>query len=99
MKNKSLNNPFCLTPLYIGITGHRDIRDQDREPLKNIICEFIRGKQIRYPHTPFVLLTPLNRMLTQYYLNGEYYTHHQNIHVSHVFQCFLMIIVNILLAY
>ena len=46
-------------PLYISITGHRDIRDEDKNLLKKIIKDFIKDKQSQCPYTPLVLLTPL----------------------------------------
>lgn len=48
-----------LIPLYLGITGHRDIRDEDRAALKQLIIEFIAQKQKQCSHTPVVLLTQL----------------------------------------
>lgn len=46
-------------PLVIGITGHRDLRDEDRATLGARIREIITGLQSRYPHTPLLLLSPL----------------------------------------
>src|SRR5665647_234045 len=48
-----------LIPLYLGITGHRDIRDEDRDILKQKIRDFIKKKQNQCPNTPVILLTPL----------------------------------------
>jgi hypothetical protein len=48
-----------LIPLYIGISGHRDIRLEDQLILKNLIVSFIREKRCDYPNTPVILLTPL----------------------------------------
>jgi len=48
-----------LIPLYLGITGHRDIRDEDKPRLKEIIKKIIRDKIGQCPNTPVVVLTPL----------------------------------------
>ena len=48
-----------LIPLYLGITGHRDITDVDQIRLKEMIKEFIIRKQEQCPNTPVVVLTPL----------------------------------------
>jgi len=48
-----------LIPLYLGITGHRDIRDEDKFLLKEEIKKIIGNKQIQCPDTPVVILTPL----------------------------------------
>ncbi len=45
--------------LVIGVTGHRDIREQDREQLKNSVCNVLTELRHRYPCTPFILLSPL----------------------------------------
>src|SRR5258708_33337463 len=45
--------------LVIGITGHRDIREEDREQLKNSIHNVLTELRHRYPCTPFILLSPL----------------------------------------
>lgn len=59
MRNKPLENKSQLTPLYLGITGHRDIIDSNTEILKQMVIDFIKKKQIQCPNTPIVLLTPL----------------------------------------
>jgi hypothetical protein len=41
-----------LIPLYLGVTGHRNIRDEDRADLKQLIKEYIEKKQKQCPHTP-----------------------------------------------
>ena len=48
-----------LIPLYIGITGHRDIRDEDKATLKELIKKILSEKTKQCPNTPIVLLTPL----------------------------------------
>lgn len=59
MKKKSILYHSQLLPLYIGITGHRDIREEDKESLKLLLKEFIEEKQKQCTHTPVVILTPL----------------------------------------
>ena len=56
---KTTKNRSNLLPLYIGVTGHRDVRDEDRETLKQMIRDFIEKKQKQCPNTPVVILTPL----------------------------------------
>ena len=46
-------------PLYIGITGHRDIRDEDKQRLKQLIKRIIEEKIAQCPNTPIAILTPL----------------------------------------
>src|SRR5260370_27354592 len=46
-------------PLVIGVTGHRDIREEDREQLKNSVRSVLTGLRQQYPSTPFILLSPL----------------------------------------
>jgi len=48
-----------LIPLYIGITGHRDIRDEDKPALKELIKKILNEKIRQCPDTPIVVLTPL----------------------------------------
>src|SRR5260370_266892 len=46
-------------PLVIGVTGHRDLREEDREHLKNSVRKVFTELRKQYPSTPFVLLSPL----------------------------------------
>ena len=46
-------------PLVIGITGHRDLRPEDREAVETRVRAIFREIQNRYPATPLVLLSPL----------------------------------------
>ncbi len=48
-----------LLPLIIGITGHRDLREEDIPRLVEVTRTVIRGVRERYPHTPLVVLSPL----------------------------------------
>jgi hypothetical protein len=45
--------------LVIGITGHRDIPQEDVDKLKEKIREIFRELKGKYPNTPLLLLTPL----------------------------------------
>jgi hypothetical protein len=46
-------------PLVIGITGHRDLREQDRPVLSESLRTIFRELREQYPHTPFLLITAL----------------------------------------
>lgn len=59
MKEHQSEFKNSLIPLYLGITGHRDLRDEDKDKLIEMIKEFIRSKQAECPHTPVVMLSPL----------------------------------------
>ncbi|HEY6392166.1 MAG TPA: hypothetical protein VIX89_12855 [Bryobacteraceae bacterium] len=45
--------------LVIGVTGHRDIRAEDSEQLKNSVLHVLRKIRRQYPSTPLILLSPL----------------------------------------
>ena len=45
--------------LILGITGHRDIPQEDVDKLKEKIKDIFNELKSKYPHTPFLLLTPL----------------------------------------
>lgn len=45
--------------LVIGITGHRDIVDENKDSLKNEIREFFQGLKSKFTNTPLLLLTSL----------------------------------------
>lgn len=45
--------------LVIGVTGHRDLREEDREPLEKEVRNIFTDLQSRYPSTPIVILSPL----------------------------------------
>jgi hypothetical protein len=61
-------------PLVIGVTGHRDLREEDREPLETQVCRIFADLQSHYPHTPLVLLSPLaegaDRLVARVALEG-----------------------------
>jgi len=46
-------------PLVFGVTGHRDLRDEDRPALENAVRAIFTEFKSRYPSTPQVLLSPL----------------------------------------
>jgi hypothetical protein len=46
-------------PLMVGITGHRDLRDDDRASLRKCLSGIFRQLKRHYPHTPIVLLSAL----------------------------------------
>lgn len=48
-----------LLPLVIGVTGHRDLREEDRQELEARVLEVFQTLQARYPHTPLAVLSPL----------------------------------------
>lgn len=50
------SGPF---PLVLGVTGHRDLRAEDVPRLQERIAGLLTMLKRRYPHTPFVLLSPL----------------------------------------
>jgi signal transduction histidine kinase len=52
-------NQADLIPLYLGIAGHRDLRDEDKPLLKQIIKDIIEEEKALCPNTPIVILTPL----------------------------------------
>jgi len=46
-------------PLTIGVTGHRDLREEDVPALKAHILQILEDLRTRYPHTPILLLSSL----------------------------------------
>ena len=48
-------------PLVIGVTGHLNLREQDRETLKTAVRQEIGKLRERCPHTPAVMLCALAR--------------------------------------
>jgi hypothetical protein len=46
-------------PLVIGVTGHRDLREEDREALEAQVRGVFAELRVRYRDTPAILLTPL----------------------------------------
>ena len=46
-------------PIVIGVTGHRDLRDDDIPQLRGIVHNELAKLQADYPHSPFVMLNSL----------------------------------------
>ncbi len=46
-------------PLVVGVTGHRDLREEDLEGLRARVREVLRELQVAGPSTPLVVLSPL----------------------------------------
>ncbi len=57
--SSSADLPSDLLPLFVGITGHSDLRPQDIEPLREVVRRELRAFRARYPHTPLIVLSPL----------------------------------------
>ena len=56
---KAATDSVVGLPLVIGVTGHRDLRDSDREALTVSLRNIFSAFRDDYPHTPLVLLSPL----------------------------------------
>ncbi len=48
-----------LAPIVIGVTGHRDLVDEEVEPLAERISAFYAELQRRFPDTPLLLMSAL----------------------------------------
>ncbi len=61
MKDSTKSTPGTPRPLplVVGVTGHRDLRTEDHEPLKQQIRKIFAELRQRYPATPLVLFSPL----------------------------------------
>lgn len=46
-------------PLVIGVTGHRDLRDQDIDKLKGMVRGVFTELRSQYPHTPLLVISAL----------------------------------------
>jgi hypothetical protein len=57
LKNTLVNE--SLFPIIIGVTGHRDLRPEDIPRLEAKVREIFEDLQIKYPHTPLQVLSPL----------------------------------------
>ena len=62
-------------PLVFGVTGHRDLREQDIPGLEAKVREVLLEFRRRYPSTPFILLSPLaegaDRLVARVALNAD----------------------------
>lgn len=56
---KEKDHNTSLIPLYLGISGHQDISEEDKPRLKQMIKDIIKEKKIQCPDTPIIILTPL----------------------------------------
>jgi hypothetical protein len=54
-----MNNTLYKIPLTLGITGHRDLREEDKEKLCDAIRQLFQFLRLHYPQTPLKLLSPL----------------------------------------
>ena len=67
------NNNLAASHLVIGITGHRNLRDQELPVLKNQVRVFFQNLQLRYPKLPLCLLSSLaagsDQLVTEVALN------------------------------
>lgn len=59
MAKKEKDKHPALIPLYLGITGHRDLHEADKPRLREMIKEIILKKKAQCPNTPVIILTPL----------------------------------------
>ncbi len=48
-----------LIPLVIGVTGHRDLVEQEVDRLERCVVDLISGLQRRFPHTPIRIMSAL----------------------------------------
>jgi hypothetical protein len=58
-KTSGFDRTHLLAPLVVGITGHRDIREEDRARLKEKVKEIFLKLHKDYNETPLILLSPL----------------------------------------
>lgn len=58
-RKSSESGPVLPLPLVIGVTGHRDLREEDQKPLKAHVGQVFTELRNRYPSTPLVLLSGL----------------------------------------
>ena len=56
---QTIEDSSMLVPFIIGVSGHRDIDNTTIEMLRVRIKEILKNFQIKYPHLPVKLLTPL----------------------------------------
>ena len=46
-------------PIVIGVTGHRDLREQDLSILRKLVHDELEKLMNRYPHSPLIMLNSL----------------------------------------
>jgi hypothetical protein len=48
-----------LIPIVLGVTGHRDLREEDVPELEKKVDSIFDDLKTKYPHSPLILLSPL----------------------------------------
>ena len=46
-------------PIVIGVTGHRDLREQDIQMLRELVSNKLKQLMIQYPNSEFVMLNSI----------------------------------------
>jgi len=59
MQSPGADPSRLCAPLVIGVTGHRDLREQDRAELEKRVRAILIQLRGEYPSTPLLLLSPL----------------------------------------
>ncbi|HDN26018.1 MAG TPA: hypothetical protein ENG03_02765 [Thioploca sp.] len=57
--NNIVTPQFHKIPITLGITGHRDLREEDKEILRNSVRKIFQFIHTNYPNTPLQLFSPL----------------------------------------
>jgi hypothetical protein len=64
MKHRAWEIDRVQAPLTIGVTGHRDLRDDDIDRLERKIGQIFERLRHQYPFTPLVVLSALPKART-----------------------------------
>jgi len=48
-----------ILPIVVGVTGHRDLRDEDRPKLARLVEDILADLEKSAPHSPILFLSPL----------------------------------------
>ena len=48
-----------IIPVVVGVTGHRQLRPEDRKALYESVCAELRALRETCPHSPLVMLNSL----------------------------------------
>lgn len=59
MAEANRNGRYGPLPIIIGVTGHRDLRAEDRQKLTVAVDRVFQQIRAKCPHTPLILLSPL----------------------------------------
>lgn len=59
LSNKEVSE-YTRIPLVIGVTGHRDLHEEYRQPLRDKVANYLKGLKDKYRETPFLLLSSLS---------------------------------------